>query len=86
MRIIATVESHIPSFSQLILKPELWKTGHSAEQSHFTNEETQAGEVARPGSVSSLSPAEAELLVLSVIFSVFGELYSLFDHRAVQRC
>lgn len=86
MRIIATVESHIPSSSQLILKPELWKTGHSAEQSHFTNEETKAGEVARPGSVSSLSPAEAELLALSVIFSVFGELCSLFDQRAVQRC
>lgn len=86
MRIIATVENHTPSFSQLILKPELWKMGHSAEQSHVTSEEAKAGEVACAGSVTSRSRAEAELLVLSVIFTVFGELCSLFDQRAVQRC
>lgn len=71
MRIIFAVENHILS-SQLMLKSELCKVGHSAKQPHFTNEETKA-------------QREAELLAHSAVYTVFSELRSLLDKRVVER-
>lgn len=83
-RIVFAVESPILS-SQLTLKPELCKVGHSAKQPHLTNEETKAQ---RGDGSSRVTPAvaeggpEAELLARAV----FSEVCSLFDKRVVQKC
>lgn len=85
VRVVFAVESHVPS-SQLMLKPELRKVGHSAKQPHLTDEETKAQRGDGSPTVTSPAQAEAGLHAQSTVCAVFSEVCSLFGKRVFQRC